>query len=148
MCTCSKLKYKSPVEYLNLSNNKIGDQGVSALAATLALCRTIRDVDVADCGAGEAGMAAVGLMLGDNKTLFRLNLGGNTVGSQVCSHTAHTHGVQRWKSCGFGWGIAHGAVSRRPPISLYTIVAHTEGYTYDVGVWDLSIVQGPFSVAP
>jgi hypothetical protein len=24
----------------------------------------------------------------------------------------------------------------------------TGGYTYDVGVWDLSIVQGPFSVAP
>ena len=31
----------------------------------------------------------------------------------------------------FGWGIAHEAVSRRPPISLDTIVARTEGYTYD-----------------
>jgi hypothetical protein len=41
---------------------------------------------------------------------------------------------------------AHEAVSRRPPISLYTIVART--HTYDVKVWDLSIVQGPFSVAP
>ena len=41
-----------------------------------------------------------------------------------------------------------GAVSRRPPISLYTMVPRTEGYTYDVGVWDWSIVQGPFSVAP
>jgi hypothetical protein len=48
----------------------------------------------------------------------------------------------------FGREIAHGAVTRRPPISLYTIVARTGGYTYDVGVWDLSIVQGPFSVAP
>ena len=42
----------------------------------------------------------------------------------------------------FGWEIAHAAVSRRPPISLYTIVAHTEGYTYAAKVWDLSIVQG------
>jgi hypothetical protein len=25
----------------------------------------------------------------------------------------------------FGWGIAHGAVSRRPPISLYTMVSRT-----------------------
>jgi hypothetical protein len=49
---------------------------------------------------------------------------------------------------GFGWGIAHAAVSRRPPISLDTIVPRTGGYTYAVGVWDLSIVQGPFSVAP
>jgi hypothetical protein len=48
----------------------------------------------------------------------------------------------------FGWEIAHGAVTRRPPISLDTMVPRTEGYTYDVGVWDSSIVQGPFSVAP
>jgi hypothetical protein len=40
------------------------------------------------------------------------------------------------------------AVSRRPPISLCTMVARTHMYTYDATVWDLSIVQGPFSVAP
>jgi hypothetical protein len=49
---------------------------------------------------------------------------------------------------GFGWEIAHEVVSRRPPISLDTIVARTHMYTYAVEVWDLSIVQGPFSVAP
>jgi hypothetical protein len=48
----------------------------------------------------------------------------------------------------FGWEIAHGAVTRRPPISLYMTVPRTGGYAYDVGVWDLSIVQGPVSVAP
>jgi hypothetical protein len=48
----------------------------------------------------------------------------------------------------FGWEIAHGAVARRPPISFCTIVARTGSYAYDVGVWDLSIVQGPFSFAP
>jgi hypothetical protein len=41
-----------------------------------------------------------------------------------------------------------GVESRRPPISLDTTVARTEGYTYAANVWDLSIVQGPFSVAP
>jgi hypothetical protein len=46
---------------------------------------------------------------------------------------------------GFGWGIAHAAVSRRPPISLYTSVARTRMYTYAPSVWDSSIVQ-PFSV--
>jgi hypothetical protein len=45
-------------------------------------------------------------------------------------------------------GVAHAAVSRRPPIPLDTTVTRTEGYAYDVGVWGLSIVQGPFSVAP
>jgi hypothetical protein len=44
-----------------------------------------------------------------------------------------------------GWGIAH---APRPPISLYTMATRTGGYAYDVGVWDVSIVQGPFSVAP
>ena len=39
-------------------------------------------------------------------------------------------------------------ITRRPPISLYAMVPRTEGYAYDVGVWGLSIVQGPFSVAP
>jgi hypothetical protein len=38
------------------------------------------------------------------------------------------------------------AVSRRPPISLSRIVART--YTHDAKVWDLSIAQGPVSVAP
>ena len=40
------------------------------------------------------------------------------------------------------------AVSRRPPISLYGIVARTHMCTYAANVWDVSIVQGPFSVAP
>jgi hypothetical protein len=40
------------------------------------------------------------------------------------------------------------AVSRRPPISLYKIVARTHMYTYAAQVWDSSLVQGPFSVAP
>jgi hypothetical protein len=44
------------------------------------------------------------------------------------------------------WG--DGSVTRRPPIPLDTMVPRTEGYTHDVGVWDLSIVQGPFSVVP
>ena len=48
----------------------------------------------------------------------------------------------------FGREIAHGAVSRRPPISLYTVVARTHMYTYAAKVWDLSIIQGPVSVAP
>jgi hypothetical protein len=41
----------------------------------------------------------------------------------------------------FGWEVAHGAVSRRPPISLYTTVARTHMYTYDAKLCDVSIVQ-------
>ena len=47
----------------------------------------------------------------------------------------------------FGWEISHEAVTRRPPIPLDTMVPRIEGYAYDVGVWDLSIIQGPFSIA-
>ena len=48
----------------------------------------------------------------------------------------------------FGREIAHAVVSRRPPISLDKIVARTHMHTYAAKVWALSIVQGPFSVAP
>jgi hypothetical protein len=37
---------------------------------------------------------------------------------------------------------------RRPPNRSNTIVARTHIYTYDAKVWDLSLVQGAFSVAP
>jgi hypothetical protein len=59
-------------------------------------------------------------------------------------------GIQRWKSCESerlriaGWEIAHGVVTRRLPNPLSTMVPRTGGYAYDVWVWDLSIVQGPF----
>jgi hypothetical protein len=43
---------------------------------------------------------------------------------------------------GFRWEIAHGAVTST------RLHGGTGGYTYNVGAWDLSIVQGPFSVAP
>jgi hypothetical protein len=48
----------------------------------------------------------------------------------------------------FGWEIAHEAVSRRPPISLDTIVARTHMYTYAANVWGLSTVQGAFLLPP
>ena len=46
-----------------------------------------------------------------------------------------------------GWAIAHGPFrdTGRFPSSL--IVVRTEGYTY-AEVWDLCIVQGPFSCRP
>jgi hypothetical protein len=47
----------------------------------------------------------------------------------------------------FGREIDHEGVSRCPPISLYTIAARTESYTYAAKDRDLSVVQGPFSVA-
>ena len=47
------------------------------------------------------------------------------------------------RNCGgFGWEMAHAAVS------LDRIVARAEGYTFAATVWDLSIVEGPFSAAP
>jgi hypothetical protein len=42
----------------------------------------------------------------------------------------------------------HRAVTRRPPIPLDTVVPRTGCCAHYVGVWNLSIVQGPFSVAP
>jgi hypothetical protein len=63
-------------------------------------------------------------------------------------HTARCVKVANRDFWDFGWRCAHGAVTRRPPVPLDTMIPHNEGYACDVGVWGLSIVQGPFSVAP
>jgi hypothetical protein len=47
-----------------------------------------------------------------------------------------------------GGRCAHEAVSRRPPIYLYRIIAHTHMHMYATKCWALSTVQGPFPVAP
>jgi hypothetical protein len=44
----------------------------------------------------------------------------------------------RIATLGISWGIAHEAVSRRPPISLCRMVARTHMYTYAPKCWDLS----------
>jgi hypothetical protein len=54
--------------------------------------------------------------------------------------------MSKLRNRGFGWGIAHAAVTRRPPISLDTMVPRTGGYAYGVGV--CSSFKGTFSVAP
>ena len=48
----------------------------------------------------------------------------------------------------FRWEVAPAAVSQRPPISLSGIVARIQGCTCGATVWALSLVQGPFPVAP
>jgi hypothetical protein len=44
--------------------------------------------------------------------------------------------------------MAHGAATRRPPVSLDMMVPRTGGDTHDASVWDSSIVQGAYPVAP
>jgi hypothetical protein len=70
----------------------------------------------------------------------------------VCAGVSRAEGaseIQRWKKLRIvTYGFQVGDRSLDAPISLYTVVARTQGYTYAAQVWDLSIVQGPFSVAP
>jgi hypothetical protein len=58
--------------------------------------------------------------------------------------------VQRCESCESNCrdGIAHAAVSRRPPISLSRMVARAEDCTHAATAWAMSLVHAPFSVAP
>jgi hypothetical protein len=66
------------------------------------------------------------------------------VGAGV-SRTVGASEIQRWKKLRIGtfWM----ADRSRPPISLDTSVARTEGYAYAAKVWALFLVQGLFSVA-
>ena len=49
---------------------------------------------------------------------------------------------------GFGWEIAHAAGSPTPADFALHDGSPYRGDAYDNGVWDSSIVQGPFSIAP
>jgi hypothetical protein len=86
-------------------------------------------------------LACLGTLGGANVTVVQ-----RAQAEAACS--AQCFGETRRDGRDFGWESAHTAVTRRPLIPLYTMVPRTGGYAYDVGVWDLSIVQGPFSVAP
>ena len=59
--------------------------------------------------------------------------------SKVLPHPYSDAKVANRLRVGFRWEIAHAAVTRHPPIPLDTVVPRTGGYTYAVGVWDLSI---------
>jgi hypothetical protein len=48
----------------------------------------------------------------------------------------------------FGWGNAHSPVFATPADLPRHDGTPYRGCAYDVGVWILSIVHGPFSVAP
>jgi hypothetical protein len=94
-----------------------------------------------------------GLARGDRK--YSLNDGHmpNVRGVRVALGTGYnrvegTYSDEKVANRNIGWETAHAFVSRRPPIPLSTIVARTHMYTHAAPVWGLSIVQGPFSVAP
>jgi hypothetical protein len=65
--------------------------------------------------------------------------------AQHQQHLPRRHSLRIVTFRDFGWESAHGAVTRRPPIPLHTMVFGTGGYAYAVGGWDLSVVQRPFS---
>jgi hypothetical protein len=104
------------------------------------------------CASGEAG----GALWAEHSAL--LNLGdawesgdGGADGGSATSeeHTAMQKRIvtlQRVGISGGRWLTRPFRDARRFP--LYTIAARTQMYTHDASVWDLSLVQGAFSVAP
>ena len=75
----------------------------------------------------------------------------HTEGGHQCAHTRMSCSTAIKKSRIVTLGFLTGKSLTPPfatPISIYTIAARTEGYTYAAKVWDLSIVQRPFPVAP
>jgi hypothetical protein len=98
----------------------------------------------------DTALFSIGMILQDN-VLLTVNVlcgASNASRASVYSHGNGKGNESARQGTGFGWEVAHAAVSRRPPIYLDTMVARNEGYTYAAKVWDLSILQGPFSVAP
>jgi hypothetical protein len=86
-------------------------------------------VIVASAAAARLGFSFTRWSLNLHEPLHELSAGANSDG-EVANRDVRD----------FGWEVAPAFVSRRPPISLDTIVARTHMYTYAAKVWDLSIV--------
>jgi hypothetical protein len=106
-------------------------------------------------GAARAGAAPSTKMMIDEHGLMKIShhlkaAGAQDVRSPQSSQRPRTAMQQSRIVTGrdSGWGIAHGAVSRSPPISSTRWYPVPEATRTALGVWDLSLVQGPFSAAP
>jgi hypothetical protein len=60
----------------------------------------------------------------------------------------HSRAIHVWRPRRSAHKAPSRPCSRSPPISLHAIVARPHMYTYGANVWDLSLVQAPFSAAP
>jgi len=71
------LQTNTTITVLNLANNKIGNEGASALAQVLQTNTTITVLDLANNQIGNEGAAALAEVLQTNTTITVLNLVGN-----------------------------------------------------------------------
>ena len=96
---------------LNLSGNAISDQGLQALASSLALNSELRTLHLTDNSIGDAGVEALTDSLAHNTSLRELSLSGNAsiteIGMTAMSRvlTTHTSCLEDLRFEGIGIGI-------------------------------------------
>ena len=75
------------LQRLNLNNNPLGNQGITALAPALRKQRALCDVDLMACNISDKGVAAMcaGLVKGDFGLLHMVDLTNNKVTEQGCA---------------------------------------------------------------
>jgi len=83
------LKAKHTATKVDLSKNKIGDAGASALANALLSNDSVNDLDLSNNRIGNAGALAIRDALKNGKSIHQVNLSGNKVqgGSDLASLT-------------------------------------------------------------
>ena len=67
---------------LNLSRNRIQDQGAQALGVALRSCRTLVDLDIRNNKIGDTGLVAIADAMASNSAIQRLQIFGNNFDDQ------------------------------------------------------------------
>ena len=76
------------VTELNISFNKIGDNGITYIATVLQTNTTMREWIVCSCGISDVGAESLARALADNRSLQKLNIDNNPIGGNGISQIA------------------------------------------------------------
>ena len=85
---CDCLMNKSTLTELNLSSNKITDEGTKRLAEAIKVITTLQSLDISHNALSDVGMSSISDYLKFNSTLFKLNLSSNEISDKGAKRLA------------------------------------------------------------
>ena len=76
------------LKVLNMSNNKISDNGAIQIASSLEVNQTLTELSISYNGIGSQGAIAIAKSLAQNNSLKKLNISGNHIGQDSATEIA------------------------------------------------------------
>ena len=76
------------LQYLNICNNEIGDNGIACIATALQTNTTMRTLDIYNCSISDEGAESLARALAVNRSLQELDISSNEIGDNGIAHIA------------------------------------------------------------